>query len=52
MVSVVKWLMILTAIVLSPLYGACVAGGWLADRMERRRYCSNRIPIIRPPKAA
>jgi len=38
MVTVVRWLMILTAIVVSPLYGAWVAGGWVMDRRDHRRH--------------
>jgi phosphate/sulfate permease len=40
MVNVVRWLMILTAIVLSPLYGLWIAGGMLADARERKRRTS------------
>jgi len=36
-VTFVRWLMIGTAIVLSPLYGLWIAGGKLADARERRR---------------
>jgi hypothetical protein len=37
MITVARLLMILAAIVLSPIYAAWVFGGWLCDRGERRR---------------
>jgi len=43
MVTLVRRLMILTAIVVSPLYGLWVAGGWLMDKRERRRRLINAV---------
>jgi len=40
MVNVARWLMIVAAILLSPLYALWVGAGWIADRMEERR-CSS-----------
>ncbi len=37
MVTVARWLMILAAIVLSPVYAAWVFGGWICDQQKRRR---------------
>ncbi len=37
MITVARWLMILTAIALSPVYAAWVFGGWLCDQRDRRR---------------
>jgi|GEM_PF-4249675 len=36
-VTFVRWLMILGAIILSPLYGLWIAGGAVCDARERRR---------------
>jgi hypothetical protein len=37
LVNIVRWLMILTAIVLSPFYALWVAGWAICDARERRR---------------
>jgi len=37
MVSVVKWLMILTAIAVYPFYRLWIAGGAVCDARERKR---------------
>ncbi len=44
MVNIVRWLMILAAIMLSPLYALWVGCGWIADRMEERRWASSYTP--------
>ena len=36
-VTLVRWLMIMAAIVLSPLYGLWIAGGAICDARERKR---------------
>jgi len=38
MITLVRWLMIATTIALSPFYALWVAGGWIADKREHRRY--------------
>lgn len=37
MITIVTWLLILTAILLSPFYGLWIFGGWICDRREMRR---------------
>ena len=37
MVTLVRYLMILVAILLSPFYALWVGGGWAADRLEKHR---------------
>jgi len=37
-VAIATWLMILAAILLSPLYALWIAGGTICDARERRRY--------------
>jgi len=41
MVTIVRWLMILAAIMLSPFYALWVAGGAICDARERRRRSSS-----------
>ena len=38
MVTLVRWLMILAAIVAYPFYRLWIAGGMIADARERRRH--------------
>jgi len=38
MVNVVRWMMILAAIMLSPLYALWVGCGWIADQIEHKRW--------------
>lgn len=44
MINLVRWLMILAAIALAPLWALWVGCGWIADRMERKRWASRSIP--------
>ncbi len=36
LVNIVRWLMIIAAIVLSPFYALWVGGGWICDRMDAK----------------
>jgi len=44
LVNIVRWLMILMAILLSPLYALWVGCGWIADQLEHKRWASRHIP--------
>jgi len=43
MINLVRWLMILAAIVLAPLWALWVGCGWVADQRERKRWESSPI---------
>jgi len=41
MINLVRWFMILAAIVLAPLWALWVGCGWVADQLERKRWASS-----------
>jgi len=44
LLNLVRWLMILAAIVLAPLWLLWVGCGWIADQRERKRWASSPTP--------